>query len=103
MSVLNYLASLGVAHLIVIVLFDFLILCLFIRMLLTWLPMLSPANPFVRFFTNIVGPVYDPVYRLLPRVSVSMFDLSATIAFFFSWWALAILERLVIMALPLTW
>lgn len=103
MSVLHYLASLGLVHLVIIILFDALILCLFIRAILSFFPMISPANRFVRFFTNVVGPVYDPVYRLLPRISVSMFDLSATVAFLFTWWALAILERLIVSSLPLTW
>ena len=103
MAFLQSLATMGIAHLLVVILFDFLILCLVIRVILSFFPMLSPANPFVRFFINIVGPVYDPVYRLLPRVSISFFDLSGTIALIFSWWALFVLQRLLITALPPLW
>ncbi len=103
MAALQILGSLGLLHLFIMLLFGFLIICLLVRVILSWLPMLSPGNPFVRFFTNITGPVYDPIYNVLPRVTVSMFDLRTTIAIIFSWWALTVLELLIVSALPATW
>lgn len=103
MAFLQSLAAMGIAHLLIALLFGFMIICLLIRAILSFFPMLSPANPFVRFFINIVGPVYDPLYRVLPRVSLSFLDLSGTIAFIFAWWALAVMESLIFSALPPTW
>jgi uncharacterized protein YggT (Ycf19 family) len=103
MAALETLGSLRLLQVFVTLLFGFLTISLLIRVILSWLPMLSPANPFVRFFTHVTGPIYDPIYRMLPRLTISMFDLRATIALIFSWWALAVLERLIISALPVTW
>jgi uncharacterized protein YggT (Ycf19 family) len=104
MAALQMLGSLGLLHLFTTLLFWFLTLCFVARMILSWLPMLSPANPFVRFFINITAPLYDPIYRVLPRLSAGMFDLRATIAFIFSWWAVyVLLIALVSPALPPTW
>ena len=103
MAALQAIGSQHLLHVFVTILFDFLILCLFIRVILSWLPMLSPGNPFVRFFTNITGPIYDPIYRLMPRMSISMLDLRATITLIFTWWALMVLEGLMLGAIPLTW
>ena len=103
MAALQSLGSLGLLHLFITLLFSFLIISLFVRVILSWLPMLTPGNPFVRFFTNVTGPIYDPVYRVLPRMSISMLDLRATITLIFSWWALMVLERLVTSAIPGTW
>ena len=103
MAALQSLGSLGLLHLFITLLFSFLIISLFVRVILSWLPMLTPGNPFVRFFTNITGPIYDPVYRVLPRMSISMLDLRATITLIFSWWALMVLERLILSAIPVTW
>ncbi len=107
MAALQAIGSQHLLHVFVTLLFDFLILCLFIRVILSWLlsflPSVSPSNPFVRFFTNITGPIYDPVYRVLPRMSISMLDLRATITLIFSWWALMVLEGLLLSSLPLTW
>ncbi len=103
MAALQTLGSLGLLHLFIPLLFGFLILCMFVRVILSWLPMLSPGNPIVRFFANITGPLYDPIYRVLPRMSASMFDLSATIAFIFAWWALGTLQALILQAIPPTW
>jgi uncharacterized protein YggT (Ycf19 family) len=103
MAALQSLGSLKLLHLFIPLLFGFLIISLFVRVILSWLPMLSPGNPFVRFFTNITGPIYDPIYRVLPRMTISMLDLRATITLIFSWWALTVLERLILGAIPFTW
>lgn len=103
MGVLQTLATLGIAHVVIWIIFGFLILCMVARMLLSFFPMLSPANPFVRFINNIMAPIYDPVYRRLPRMSVGVLDLSATIAFIFTVWALIVVWRLAMTAIPAEW
>ena len=79
--------------------FQFLVLCLFVRMILSWLP-LSPGNRFVRFFFNITSPLIDPVARRLPRMSIGMFDVGTTVAFIFSWWAITILSAVITSSIP---
>lgn len=103
MATLQTLGSLGLLHLLITLLFGFLIICYIARMILSWLPMLSPANPFVRFFTGITSPLIDPIQRILPRMTVGMFDIGSAIAFIFSWWAVFVLEFMIISALPSTW
>ncbi|HEX8996312.1 MAG TPA: YggT family protein [Ktedonobacterales bacterium] len=107
MAILHTLATLGLAHLFIRLFFGFLILSFFARMILSWLsmaiPSLNPGNPFVRFFTIITGPFYDPLYRILPGSSMGAIDLRGIIAFIFSWWALTVLQMLMSSALPPTW
>lgn len=103
MGALQTLGSMGLLHLFNMLLFGFLIICFLVRMILSWLPMLSPANPLVRFFTGITAPLYDPIFRVLPRFTVGMFDMRATIAFIFSWWGVYVLMILVNTAIPATW
>lgn len=103
MTTLPTFGGLGPAHWALLLLFDGLILCLFIRMILSWLPMLPESNRFVRFFINITGPIYDPIVRIMPRMAIGMFDMGATIAFFFVWWGLGVIQFLAFTALPLTW
>lgn len=103
MVFLQTLGSLHLIHLVITVLFGFLILCFFVRAILSWLPMLSPSNPFVRFFHGVTAPLYEPLYRLLPSSSVGMFDLRSMIAFLFSWWALGVMSTLLYFAIPVGW
>ncbi len=107
MAILNSLATLGLIHLFIKLFFGFLILCFFARMILSWLamavPALNPANPFVRFFDYITGPLYDPLYRVLPASSMGAFDLRGIIAFIFSWWALALMSTLLSISIPPAW
>jgi uncharacterized protein YggT (Ycf19 family) len=103
MGALQVLGTLNLAHIIIQVIFVSLIVCMFARMILSFFPMISPANPFVRFFNAITGPLIDPIQQRLPRMTIGMFDLSLTIAFIFTWWALGILEFLATSALPAGW
>lgn len=91
------------AHLIVYIFFSALIICLFISAIISWIPNLGPENPIVRFFTTITAPLINPVVKRLPRISLGMFDLTYTVAFFFVWWVLGILGLLVNQAIPLGW
>lgn len=103
MDALQVLGRLDLAHIIIQVIFIALIVCMIARMILSFFPMISPANPFVRFFNAVTGPLIDPIQKRLPRLTVGMFDLSLTIAFIFTWWALGILEFLATSALPPGW
>lgn len=92
----------GILHLIAIIFFQALIICLLIRMVISWIPV-GQDNPIVRFFDNITGPLIEPIVKRLPRVTFRMFDITYTIAFIFVWWALAELLGLVLIALPAGW
>ena len=103
MTIWETLATMDILHTAITIFFYFLILCMIVRMILSFMTMLSPANRFVRFFNQITGPMYDPIYKLMPRMSVGMFDLGATVAFIFVWWALYILMAVTLSALPILW
>ena len=103
MAALQALGSMSLLTTFVNLFFDILILFMFVRAILSFFPMLSPANPFVRFFTNVTSPIYDPIFKLLPRMAIGMLDLGPTVAFIFVWWALYILQTLTLTALPATW
>ncbi|MFI5273793.1 MAG: YggT family protein [Ktedonobacterales bacterium] len=78
------------------------ILALFVRVLLSWLP-LSPGNPIVRFFTNLTDPILMPIARRIPGGAVGFLDMGLIIALFFDWWALGLLDVLLQSALPRGW
>lgn len=107
MAFLQTLATLGLVHLFIRLFFGFLILCFFARMILSWLamaiPSLSPGHPLVRFFDVMTGPLYDPLYRIVPKGSMGAFDLAGIIAFIFSWWALGVLSAMLTFAIPAGW
>ncbi len=107
MAFLQTLASLGLVHIFIRLFFGFLILCFFARMILSWLamaiPSFSPGHPLVRFFDVMTGPLYDPIYRVVPKGSMGVFDLAGIIAFIFSWWALGVLSALLTFAIPAGW
>ncbi|MGH2515704.1 MAG: YggT family protein [Ktedonobacterales bacterium] len=91
------------AHVIISLFFVVLIICLFISAIISWIPNLGPENPIVRFFNTVTAPLMNPVVKRLPRISLGMFDLTFTVAFFFVWWVLGTLGFLVIQALPPGW
>lgn len=96
----------GPVHLLVAVVFDILILALFIRMLLSLFMMMmpvSPGNPFVRFIDSLITPLLDPIRKSIPRATMGMFDVGYTVAFIFVWWALQVVALLVLQALPRGW
>lgn len=90
-------------HVIIAIFFESLIICLFISAIISWIPNIGPGNPIVRFFTTITAPLIEPVVKRLPHVGMGMFDLTYTIAFFFVWWVLGILQLLVFQAIPASW
>ncbi len=96
------LSNLGLLHTLISVFFAVLVLCLIVRMVLSWLPF-PPGNPITLFFLRITDPIIEPVRRRLPTMSVGPVDISSTVAFIFTWWALGILGALLVSALPYNW
>lgn len=92
----------NILHITIPLFFTALVICLFVQMILSWLP-LPPNNGFVRFFQGITAPVIEPVRKRIPAMSVGMLDLSYTVAFIFVWWALGITAALLLQALPAGW
>lgn len=92
----------GLLHLVIDLFFRLLILAIFVRVILSWLP-LPPGNPFTRFFTNLTDPILMPIAKRIPAGVVGFFDLSLIIALFFSWWALGLLDAIFLSALPAGW
>jgi YggT family protein len=54
-------------------LLQILLMAIFVRVLLTWLP-IDQANPIVRVLNDVTEPVLAPFRRVIPRIG--MFDLS---------------------------
>lgn len=61
--------------------FDLLILAIFIRVILSWLPMagmrVDPYNPVIRLLYQITDPILEPLRRY---TTIGMIDLSPFIA-----------------------
>jgi len=96
----------GPIHLLVAVVFDILIVGMFVWMLLSWFQMMmpiSPGNPFVRFVDSLVEPLVDPIRKRIPSTSMGMLNIGYTVAFIFAWWSLGVLAALIIQALPRGW
>jgi uncharacterized protein YggT (Ycf19 family) len=86
--------------------FRVLILCLLVRVILSWIvsfSLMSPGNPFVRFFNRVTDPIIGPIAKRIPRASVMVIDLSLIVSLLFCWWALSILDGLVLVSLPGNW
>ena len=96
----------GPLHIAITLFFDFLILSLFVRVILSWViayNIMSPGNPFYRFFYGVTAPIYEPLYKRLPNMNLGMFDVTSTLVFLVLWWALQIASALITTSLPLTW
>jgi uncharacterized protein YggT (Ycf19 family) len=89
-------------HAIVDWFFKIVIALMIVRILLSWLQ-LSPSNRFVRFFSNVVDPVVNPIARRMPRMAMGMFDIGYTVAFIFMAWALLQIDAYILYALPAGW
>lgn len=85
-----------VFHLIVQYFFGFIIICLLLRWILSWIS-ISESNPISRILTKITEPLIAPLRRIIPPLG--MFDLSFMVAMF----GIYILEELINQALPLSW
>ncbi len=72
----------GMAYVITVVDLFFTILtwAIIIRVLLTWIPGLSPYNPVVRALASITDPILEPARRIIPPIG--MIDISPIVVLF---------------------
>lgn len=61
----------------VCMLFNFLILAILARALLSWFR-LDPMNPFIQALNAVTEPIIDPIRRIMPRIA--MLDFSPMVA-----------------------
>jgi YggT family protein len=92
-----------ILHTIVYLTFGALVLLLFVRMILSWLPFLGPGNPLVRFVNDLTDPLLNPIRKRISSMSAGAFDISLTVAFIFAIWALFTLSFFIQIALPARW
>lgn len=78
------------------------VVALFVRVILSWLPF-PPGNPIVLFFDRLTDPILQPIVRRVPRASIGLFDLSYLVAIIFVWWILIALDAVFAFALPPGW
>jgi uncharacterized protein YggT (Ycf19 family) len=99
------LLTFDILHQVIGILFLGLIICLWVRIILSWLTMvfLRPDAPIIRFFDRIVAPMLEPVRRRIPTMSLGMFDMSYIIAYLVIFWALLLLRGIVLQVLPPGW
>jgi YggT family protein len=97
------LLELNILHMLVYLTFGALVILLFVRVILSWLPFLGPANPVVRFVNNLTDPLLNPVRKRISSMSAGVFDISMTVAFIFVFWALFMLSFFIQLALPANW
>jgi YggT family protein len=97
------LLELNILHTLVYLTFGALVILLFVRVILSWLPFLGPANPVVRFVNNLTDPLLNPVRKRISSMSAGVFDISMTVAFIFVFWALFMLSFFIQLALPANW
>lgn len=96
----------GPLHLLIAVVFDVLILTMFVWMLASWFIAMMPqagGSGFMRLLEGIVSPVLDPVRKRMPNTSLGMLSIGYTVAFIFVWWALVVLGNVMLLALPRGW
>jgi len=101
----DFLLNLDLLHSLIQIIFLGLIICLWVRIILSWLTMvfLRPDAPIIRFFDRIVAPMLEPVRRRIPTMSLGMFDMSYIIAYLVIFWVLTLLRFIILQALPLHW
>lgn len=96
------IGSLNILHIIIHYSLMLMVLALFVRVILSWLPF-SPGNPFVLFFNRLTDPILQPIARRIPAGSVGFLNLGYIIAIFFVWWILFTLDAIFATVLPLGW
>lgn len=60
--------------------FNILTWAILIRVLLSWIPGLSPFNPLVRLLASITDPILEPARRVIPPIG--MLDISPIVVLF---------------------
>ena len=96
----------GFVHLLIAMVFDVLILSMFVWMLVSWFMMMMPGaggSRFVRFLDAMIAPVVEPIRKRIPSTSMGMLNIGYTVAFIFAWWSLRVLAIIILLALPGGW
>lgn len=83
-------------HLVIQLFFSFLILCVIIGILLTWLP-IARDNPVSRFIEIVTAPVKSPFEKRIPPIG--FLNITPIIVI----WALYFTMNLILAALPGAW
>ena len=100
---MGFLAWLGQAHILhvtISLLVGALIICLLIRMILSWV-LRGQENGFSRFMNNLTDPLVRPFDRVLPPIAVG--GVSLSIGFIVAWFAISAVGLLLGQALPKGW
>jgi YggT family protein len=86
------MGAVGFYHLLVSWTFGILRLALFIRVIISWLP-ISPYSPWVRWTVVLTEPILRPLRQILP--TIGPLDISPLVAYFVLGWIEGPLHRLV--------
>src|SRR5690348_16275502 len=100
MAFLAWLGQASILHFAVQLLVRALIICLLIRMILSWV-LRGQENGFSRFMNNLTDPLVRPFDRVLPPVAVG--GVSLSLGFIVAWFAVGAVGALVLQALPQGW
>jgi uncharacterized protein YggT (Ycf19 family) len=100
MGFLTDLAKANILHIVISLLVRALIICLLIRMILSWI-LRGQENGFSRFMNNLTDPVVRPFDKVLPPIAVGGVTLS--IGFIVAWFAIGMVGALLLQALPQGW
>jgi YggT family protein len=100
MGFLEWLAQARILHGIITLLAAAIILCLLIRMILSWV-LRGQENGFSRLMNNLTDPVVRPFDRVLPPIAIG--GVSLSIGFIVAWFAVVIIRDLLLQALPSGW
>lgn len=100
MGLLTGLAQAGILHWTIKLLVGALIICLLIRMILSWV-LRGQENGFSRFVNNVTDPLVRPFDRVLPPIAIG--GVSLSIGFIVAWFAIQAVGALLDQALPQGW
>ncbi|HEY7983413.1 MAG TPA: YggT family protein [Ktedonobacterales bacterium] len=100
MSFLAALAQADILHIVITLLSRALIICLLIRMILSWI-LRGQENGFSRFFNNLTDPMVRPFDKVLPPIAIG--GVSLSLGFIVAWFAVIMVAALLNQALPPGW
>lgn len=100
MAFLMWLDQASILHFVIKVLSQVLIICLLIRMVLSWI-LRGQENGFSRFMNNLTDPVVRPFDKVLPPIAIG--GVSLSLGFIVAWFAIIMVAALLGQALPQGW
>lgn len=99
-AVLHTLGQLNIAHVTVQVLRAALFVAFIVQMILSFV-VRDQDSRFMRFVSNITGPLVNPFDRIIPPLTIG--GLSLSLGFIAGWFALTLGSVLLLQALPVGW